>query len=77
MSWKTDFNTGANGFLTADSVLFAAQSIGATLMFIWVAWVCLQAYQDYGNEQIKSSQMIFLWFRAVFALSVVLYLLVN
>ncbi|SEG89157.1 DUF3262 family protein [Marinobacterium lutimaris] len=77
MSWKTDFNTGASGFLTADDTLFAMQAIGATLILTWVAWVCVLAYKDYASEKIKGNQVIFLWFRAVFALSVILYLLVN
>lgn len=77
MSWKTDFDTGANGFITADDALLASQAIGATLLFIWVAWVCILAYKDFSNGRIRGSQMMFLWFRAVFLLSVILFLLVN
>lgn len=77
MTWKTDFDTGANGFITADDSLFAAQSIGATVVFIWAAWVCLKAYQDWANGKTNGTQMMFVWFRAVFSMSVLLFLLVN
>ena len=77
MSWKSDFDTAASGFITADNTLLAAQSIGATIVILWTAWVSVKAYNDWTNGKTKAGQMIFIWFRAVFVLMVILFLLVN
>lgn len=77
MTWKTDFDTGANGFITADDVLLAVQAIGATAVFIWAAWVLLKSYNDWAAGKIKGGQMLFVWARAVFLMMVLLFLLVN
>ena len=77
MTWKTDFDTGANGFITADDALLAVQGIGATVVFIWAAWVLLKSYQDWATGKIKGGQMLFVWARAVFLMMVLLFLLVN
>lgn len=77
MTWKTDFDTGANGFITADDALLAVQTIGATVVFIWAAWVLLKSYQDWASGKMKGGQMLFVWARVVFLMMVLLFLLVN
>lgn len=77
MTWKNDFDTGANSFVTVDDSLLAIQGIGATAVFVWVAWILLKSYQDWAVVRIKGSQMLFIWGRAFFLMMVLLYLLVN
>ena len=71
-----DFNTGAGGFITAAGMLLAIQSIGVTIIFLYVSWLCLSAYQDFCNETIRSSDMIFVWARGVFIMMVMIYILI-
>ena len=77
MTWKADFDTGANGFITADDALLAVQVIGATIVFIWAAWVLLKSYQDWAAGNIKGGQMLFVWARIVFLMMILLFLFVN
>lgn len=77
MAWEADFNAGAAGFVTADEMLFAFQAIGATVILLWVVWIFITSYQAWGLGEIKASQMMFLWARAVLVLSILLYLFVN
>ena len=73
----TAFEEGTGSFFTASDFLFTVQAIGSTLVFVYVAWLCLRAYNDYGKGYIKANDMITVWFRGVFMMSIFLYLLVN
>lgn len=64
-------------YFTAENLLWAIQAIGTTVVFLFVAWLCYRAYIDYGEESISAKDMIIVWFRAVFVMMVLLYLLVN
>jgi len=77
MSLKTDFNDGAAGFVTWDGLLLAAQGIGATFVFIWAAMICVKAYKKWGDGQMSGSDVMFIAFRSVLIMMIVLYLLVN
>ena len=72
----TDFEQGVGGFFTAGELLLAIQGIGATVVFLYVSWLCLRAYDDYGREYIKAQDMIIVWARGVFVLMLLLYLLI-
>jgi len=71
------FEEGTGGFFTAADLLFTVQAIGATLLFLYIAWLCYRAYQDYADEMIKAQAMMIVWARSVFILMVILYLLIN
>lgn len=71
------FEEGAGGFLTADLLLEAIQAIGATAVFIYIAWICFRAYNDYGAEQITAKDMVVVWGRSLFVMLVLLYLIVG
>jgi hypothetical protein len=68
---------GGSCYLTADAMLLTVQSIGAVAIFIYVAWLCVSAYNDFGQEQISATDMVIVWSRGVFVLMVILYLLIN
>ncbi len=68
------FDEGAAGFLTASNLLLAIQLIGCTLAFVYVAWVCVASYNEWGESEISGGQMLTTWFRAIAALMVLLYL---
>jgi integrating conjugative element protein (TIGR03758 family) len=74
---STAFEEGTGSFFTAADFLLVVQSIGATLMFLYVAWIILRAYTDFGREFTKSRDMIGTWLRAVFMMMIFLYLFVN
>jgi len=71
------FEEGTGDFFTAADLLLAIQSIGATAVFLYVAWLCYCAYRDYGAEIIKAKDMVIIWLRGVFVMMVLLYLLVQ
>lgn len=71
------FEEGTGDFFTAAQLLWTIQAIGATAVFLYVAWLCYRAYDDYGAEVITAKDMIIVWFRGVFVMMVLLYLLVN
>ncbi|MEJ2622833.1 MAG: DUF3262 family protein [Candidatus Thiodiazotropha sp.] len=71
------FKEGAGNFLTAEELLWTIQAIGATAVFLYVAWLCYRAYDDYGEEVITANDMVIVWFRGVFVMMVLLYLLIN
>lgn len=71
------FEEGTGSFFTAADFLLTVQSIGTTFVFIYVAWVILRAYTDFGKEFTKSRDMVSTWFRALFVMMIFLYLLVN
>jgi len=54
-----------------------AASCWMTAVITFIAWTCMQAYENWANEEIKSGQMIFIWARAVFVLLVMLFLIIN
>lgn len=75
---QTDaFEEGTGGFITAPEMLFTVQAIGTTVVFLFIAWLCYRAYIDYGSEQIDSKGMIIVWFRSLFIMMVLLYLLTQ
>lgn len=71
------FEEGTGGFFTAANLLLTVQAIGTTAAILYVAWLCYTAYQDWSDEEIKAQDMIIIWFRGVFVLMVLLYLLIN
>jgi len=71
------FEEGTGDFFTAGELLWSVQAIGTTVVFLFVAWLCYRAYIDYGEEYISAKDMIIVWFRAVFVMMVLLYLLIN
>lgn len=71
------FEEGTGGFFTAAGLLWTVQAIGATVVFLYVAWLSYTAYIDFCEEEIKAKDMIIIWFRGVFVMMVLLYLLVN
>jgi integrating conjugative element protein (TIGR03758 family) len=71
------FEEGAGGYITAPDLLMTIQAIGATVVFLYIAWMCYRAYSDFGAEIIKAGDMITIWFRGLFVMMVLLYLLVN
>lgn len=71
------FEEGSGAFLTAADLLWTTQAIGATAVFIFVAWLCYRAYNDFGAESITAKDMLIVWFRGVFMMMVMLYLIIN
>lgn len=77
MAWGDAFNTGTAGTLVHADSLLTIQGVSAVAVILWFAWVCVVAYKDYGDSAITSGDMIFLWIRALFTFTVLLFLLVN
>lgn len=71
------FEQGAGSFFTAAQLLNLIQSVGAVILLTYVAWLCVNAYKDYGNETISSRDMITIWLRAIVMLMFLLFLLIN
>lgn len=78
--WFQD-GSGCNGaascWMTAANLLTLAQMVAVVAVITFIAWTCMQAYENWANEEIKSGQMIFIWARAVFVLLVMLFLIIN
>lgn len=77
MDWGDAFNTGTAGTLEHADSLLTIQSVSALAVILWFAWVCVVAYKDYGDSALTSGDMVFLWLRALFTFTVLLFLLVN
>jgi integrating conjugative element protein (TIGR03758 family) len=73
----TAFQEGTGGSFSAADLLWGIQAIGATVAILYVAWVCYTAYVNWGDDHIKDKEMLTVWARSVFVLSVILYLLIN
>ena len=73
----TWFEEGAGSFFTSAQLLNLIQSIGAVILLTYVAWLCVNAYKDFGNELISSSAMFTIWLRATVLLMFLLFLLIN
>lgn len=71
------FQEGTGGSFSAADLLWAIQAIGSTVAILYVAWICYTAYINWGNDHIKAKEMLIVWVRSVFVLSVILYLLIN
>lgn len=71
------FEEGTGNFFTAAELLWTVQAIGTTAVFLYVAWLCYRAYEDFGAEYITAKDMIIVWLRAVFLMMLLLYLLIN
>lgn len=71
------FEEGTGGFFTAFQMSWTIQAIGVTVVFLFVAWICIRAYNDYGTGAISAKDMIILWFRSTFVMMLLLYLLAN
>lgn len=77
-SQETAFAEGGGGNLfSAANLLEAIASIGATAIIIYVAWLAYASYSEYGEGTISAGEMIWVWFRGVFMMMVILYLLIN
>jgi len=77
MAWGDAFNTGTAGTLTHAASLLTIQGVSAVAVILWFAWVCIVAYKDYGDGALASGDMVFLWIRALFTFTVLLFILVN
>lgn len=73
----TEFENGAGSFFTANDMLVLIQSVGAMLLLTYVAWLCVSAYKDYGEERISAGAMMNVWIRAVFVLMFLLWIIIN
>lgn len=73
----TWFEEGAGSFFTSTQILGLIQSIGAVILLTYVAWLCVSAYKDFGNEYISSSTMFTIWIRATVLLMFLLFILIN
>lgn len=71
------FQQGAGNFLTASDTLFAVKAIGALMLLLFIAWVFVKAYNEYGTGNAKGDEMLFTWGRAVFILTVLMYVIAN
>ena len=71
------FEEGTGDFFTAADLLWTIQAIGAAAVFLYVAWLCVCAYSDYGAEAIRAKDMVIVWLRGVFVMMVLLYVIVN
>ena len=71
------FQEGTGNFFQAGDLLWALQAISATAVFLYVSWLCVNAYKDYGEEQISASDMMTVWIRGVAVMMVLLYLIVK
>lgn len=71
------FTEGTGGFFTATDTLVTAQLLGATAVFIWVAWLCVSSYKEWGQEVITQGEMIGVWLRGVLMMMILLYLFTN
>tara|TARA_R110001583_G_scaffold182356_1_gene340085 strand:- start:226 stop:465 length:240 start_codon:yes stop_codon:yes gene_type:complete len=68
------FWEGTGEFFTANDALFTAQAIGATAVFLWLAWLCVTAYKEWGAEAITQGEMIAVWFRGLLMMMILLTL---
>jgi hypothetical protein len=71
------FKEGAGSLMTAPDLLFTLQAIGATAAITFLAWLCYQAYMDFGDGTITPTDMLIVWIRGVFILMVLLHLLID
>ena len=69
------FKEGTGDYFTADDLLTLVQGIGATVVLLYVAWLCITAYNDYGAGNIKANDMLIIWSRGVFAMMILLFLI--
>jgi integrating conjugative element protein (TIGR03758 family) len=70
-------SVGSTCDLSAANFLVLFQSVGAVVLLTYVAWLCVNAYKDYGNENISSKDMLSIWLRAIGMLMFLLFLLIN
>jgi hypothetical protein len=68
---------GGPCFQTADAMLLAVQSIGVAAILTYVAWLCVTAYNNFGQEQLSARDMLIVWGRCVLVLMIILYLIIN
>lgn len=64
-------------WMSASAMLEVIQMIAVVAVLLFVTWVCLKAYDNWAQEQIRPGDMIFIWARSVFVLMVILYLIIN
>lgn len=72
---EQSFNEGLGNFFTAGDMLSTVQLSGATLAFLYVAWLSLTAYQNYCDGEIDSSDVLITALRGAGFLLVLIYLL--
>ena len=73
----SSFEEGAGSVFTASDLLNLIQSIGVVVLITYVAWLCVNAYKDYGDQTITAGTMVTIWLRSIFMLMVLLFLLIN
>ena len=72
-SQEAAFNSGGGGnYFTADNLFSAISLIGGTAIVLYVAWLVVQSYNEYGDGEISASNMLFIWARGVFILLIFL-----
>lgn len=69
------FLEGSGGFLSAGALLLAIQACGAMAVFSFVAWLCVRAYNEYGEGDLESKDVLIVWGRGVLVMLVILYLI--
>ena len=74
---EASFTEGTGAVFTAEQLLQLIQAVGAVVLLTYVAWLCVNAYQDYGNEYISSKDMLTIWLRGIVMLMFLLFLLKN
>lgn len=71
------FEEGAGSFFTAADLLALIQAIGVVVLLTYVAWLCVNAYKDYGNETISAKDMVTIWLRGIVMLMFLLFVFIN
>lgn len=66
----------ASGY-EADKVSLFISLIGATLLFLFCAWVIYSAYQGWTDKSLKMGQLGLVIFRCTVLIFVLLYILTN
>lgn len=74
---SASFEEGTGSYFTAAEMLNAIQLLGATAVFLYMAWLCVSAYQAYGQGSLKAIDMIIVWCRGLFVMMVTLFLLIS
>lgn len=56
---------------------FLFAGTGVTIIFLYVVWLCISAYAEFGRGEMKGLDVLLLCGRAVFVLSVLLFILTT
>ena len=79
MDWLQveSFYEGPGRSFYAADLLGLIQAVGVGVVFLFVAWLLVLAYNDYTSSSISINDMIIIWARSLGMMSVLLYLLVK